>query len=501
MAIAHSQARALIDQVWEAEVLPALCDYIGIRCLSPAFDHEWRSHGQMDEAVTLIRDWCAGRPIDGLRIERVDLPDRTPVLLAEIPPTAGASPVTGSAAADAISDDATPRTVLLYGHLDKQPEMSGWREGLGPWTPVLDGERLYGRGGADDGYAAFAALTAIQAVHAGLGEHARCVVLVEASEESGSPDLGAYVDHLADRMGQVDLVICLDSGTKSYDRLWVTTSLRGMAAMDVRATVLTEGVHSGAAGGVVPSSTDVLRLLLDRIHDPLTGKMPVPELNVAIPAEAVERAQCSAEGLEGGLRASFPFAGGTQPLVEDTVERLLNQTWRPSMEVIAASGIPAVGEGGNVLRPMTELQLSFRLPPTADPDDAVAALRAELTRDPPFGATVQVEVLTAEAGWAAPPGAPWLADALDEASLAAYGQTARSMGEGGTIPFMAMLGRRFPDAQFVVAGVLGPNSNAHGPNEFLHVPYAKGLTHAVAHVLDAHGRHRGRTHAVGGRAS
>jgi acetylornithine deacetylase/succinyl-diaminopimelate desuccinylase-like protein len=473
--IDHQAASDVVERAWRDDIVPALHDYIRIPNVSPGFDPDWAEHGHMDRAVALVHDWLASRPIDGFTLERVDLPGRTPVLLGEL-----------------LGDDAdrtTPAT-LLYGHLDKQPPMTGWRDELGAWTPVLEGDRLYGRGGADDGYAAFAALTAIEAALAAGGRVGRCVLLIEASEESGSPDLPTHVAALQDRIGDVDLVVCLDSGCGDFERLWTTTSLRGLVNLTVTADVLTEGVHSGAAGGLAPSSMAVLRAVLDRVEDSRTGEVLVPELHVDIPDE--RRRQAEALGTSGHPPASdLPFAGSTRPRSATAVEQLLDRTWRPSMEVIAADGLPSIGDGGNVLRPRTALQLSFRLPPTADPKSAAAALVERLTSDPPGGASVTVAVEAAEAGWAAPPTADWLADALEQAGRLAYDRPVSAMGEGGTIPFMGMLGRQFPSAQFVVTGVLGPGTNAHGPNEFLHVPYATRLTLAVASLLDAHARRIG----------
>ena len=202
-----------VEQLWADDITPALQRYIEIPNVSASYDAEWEAHGYMDEAVQLVRQWCAARPIDGLTVDVYRIPGRTPLIVAEVP-------ASGPALAD--------RTVLLYGHLDKQPEMTGWRDGLGPWTPVVEGDRLYGRGGADDGYAAFAALSAIEVAKAHGLDHARCVLLIEASEESGSPDLPAHLERLTDIIGRPDLVICLDSWAADTQRLWVTTSLRGL---------------------------------------------------------------------------------------------------------------------------------------------------------------------------------------------------------------------------------------------------------------------------------
>jgi acetylornithine deacetylase/succinyl-diaminopimelate desuccinylase-like protein len=460
-----------VGQVWDTEVVPTLQDYIRIPNVSPAFDPQWESTGHMDRAVELVRGWMAARPIEGLQVSVERLPGRTPLIIAEVPAT----------------DSASTGTVLLYGHVDKQPEMVGWREDLGPWKPVIEGERLYGRGAGDDGYAAFAAMTAIEAVQATGGRHARCIILIEASEESASTDLEEYIHALADRIGSPDLVVCLDSGCRTYDRLWLTTSLRGLVALDLTVRVLDEGVHSGAAGGVVPSTFRVLRGLLDRIEDTETGKLRVPALHVDLPEDRAGELAATARELDTHIAGEFPFASGARPVAHgDPVAQLRAKTWEPTLEVIAIEGVPDRPRGGNVLRPFTTARLSFRLPPTCDPDAAGAAIAATLTADPPYGSQVVVEGVHGASGWNARTTSPWLANALEEASMDAFGLPCRTIGEGGTIPFMAMLGARFPEAQFVVTGAMGPGSNAHGPNEFLDLPMARGVTAAIAHVLQAH---------------
>jgi acetylornithine deacetylase/succinyl-diaminopimelate desuccinylase-like protein len=479
-AIDAGAIAAHVDGVWAADVVPALEEFIGIPNKSPGFDPEWREHGHMDRATELVADWCRARAIPGLRVEIVRIAgpdglDLTPVVLAEIPSSEGA--------ADA-------GTVLLYGHLDKQPEMVGWRDGLGPWTPVREGDRLYGRGGADDGYAAFAALTAIEALHAAGGRHARCVVLIEASEESGSPDLPAYVEALAERIGQPDLVVCLDSWCANYEQLWITTSLRGLLTVNLTVRVLDEGVHSGSAGGIVPSSFRIARQLLSRLEDESSGRILLPELHVEVPPGRVAQAEAAGKELGPLAGHEYPFAGGTHPLSADPVEHVLDVSWRPTLAVIGAAGLPAPTDAGNVLLPVTTLQLSVRLPPRCDPVRAADAIERALTTDPPQGATVTAVTEESAAGWDAPPLVPWLEDALEDASSACFGDSPRYLGEGGTIPFMAMLGERFPDAQFVITGVLGPGSNAHGPNEFLDLPTARRVTRCVAHLLHDHA-HRG----------
>jgi acetylornithine deacetylase/succinyl-diaminopimelate desuccinylase-like protein len=462
----RAAATQLVEDTWEKEILPTLVEYVAIPNKSPHFDPDWRANGHMHRAVALIESWCRARPIPGLSVEVVELEERTPVILTEVPGT---------------GED----TVLLYGHLDKQPEMVGWREGLGPWTPVLDGERLYGRGGADDGYAAFASLTALQVLAEQKVPHARCVVLIEACEESGSFDLPHYIDHLAERIGEPSLVVCLDSGAGDYERLWNTTSLRGMAAGDLTVEILREGVHSGDASGVVADSFRILRTVLDRLEDPATGNIH-QALSVEVPGQRIEQARVAAEVLGADVHDKFPFVEGAGPMATDLTELVLNRTWRPTLTVTGQDGLPALVDAGNVLRPGTALHLSLRLPPTLDGEQATRFVKDLLEQDPPYGARVRFESADGVNGWDAPPIDPWLEQAVDRASLRHFGNPAANMGEGGTIPFMGMLGEKFPKAQFLITGVLGPESNAHGPNEFLHVPTAKKLTGCVADVLADH---------------
>ena len=459
----------LVARRWDEDLVPRLTEYIRVPAKSPHFDPDWAASGHIEKVVRQAEAWCREQPIPGLQVEVLQIPGRTPLLFFEAPGEG-------------------PRTVLLYGHLDKQPEMTGWREGAGPWEPVHEDGKLYGRGGADDGYAVYASLTALRALAEQKIPRARCVGIIECCEESGSYDLPAYLELLAPRLGEVDLVIGLDSGCGDYERLWVTTSLRGLAAGTLSVEVLTEGVHSGDASGVVPSSFRVARKLLDRLEDADSGRILPPGLHAEIPEERLRQARVTAEILGGGVIQKFPFAEGVRPVVDDLTEALLNRTWRPALSVTGADGLPPIRTAGNVLRPRTALKLSVRLPPTVDGKKATELLTSLFAGEAPHGARVSFTPDQGATGWNAPPTAPWLEAALQEASRTFYQRPAAAMGEGGTIPFMGMLGRQFPEAQFLITGVLGPRSNAHGPNEFLHVPYAKKLTACVAHVIAAHAR-------------
>ena len=466
-----SAVTALVDKTWDDSILPVITEYIAIPNKSPLFDPDWKANGHMDRAVELIAGWCREQPIEGMTLDVVELEGRTPLIFMDIPGE---------------GDDC----VVLYGHLDKQPEMDGWNEGLGPWIPVRDGDKLYGRGGADDGYSAFASLTAIRALRAAGGKHARCVVIIEGCEESGSYDLPYYIDHLQDRIGKPSLVICLDSGCGNYDQLWCTTSLRGIVSGDLEVRVLGEGVHSGDASGIVPSSFRVLRELLDRVDDVGSGEVLIDALKVEIPEQRAEQADVAARVLGDDVFDKFPWAEGMTPVATGR-DAVLNRTWRPSLSITGVEGMPALQDAGNVLRPRTTVKLSMRIPPMVDADAATRALKEALESDPPYGAQVSFHAEKGAAGWNAPPLAPWLEEAVESASQTYFGRESVWMGEGGTIPFMGMLGEKFPEAQFMITGLLGPGSNAHGPNEFLHVPCGKKLTASVAHVLGEHFKIRG----------
>jgi acetylornithine deacetylase/succinyl-diaminopimelate desuccinylase-like protein len=463
------QIDRFVAGLWDEEIVPQLVEYIRIPNKSPMFDADWQRHGYMDQAVALMEGWARRQPIRGMSVEVVRLEGRTPLIFIEVP---------GS------GDDC----VLLYGHLDKQPEMTGWDDDLGPWKPVIRGDKLYGRGGADDGYAIYGSLAAIRALQEQGLPHSRCVILIEACEESGSYDLPHYVDHLADRIGRPSLVVCLDSGCGNYDQLWCTTSLRGMAGGNLKVSVLSEGVHSGDASGIVPSSFRLLRQLLSRFEDETSGRITVDGLHAEVPADRRSQAVHAASVLGDEVYSKFPLLPGMQPMHSDLTELVLNRTWRPALSVTGVDGMPPLDSAGNVLRPHTAVKLSLRLPPTLDGEQAGTLLSELLLRDPPSGAQVEFELEKSSTGWNAPPIADWLGSAIDAASQAFFGRPAVYMGEGGSIPFMGMLGEKFPGAQFMITGVLGPHSNAHGPNEFLHIPTGKRVTACVAHVLAEHYR-------------
>ncbi|WP_068176475.1 M20 family metallopeptidase [Hydrogenophaga taeniospiralis] len=479
--------QAHVDAAWSRSIVPELVRYIEVPAKSPAFDADWAAHGLLDRVLHSAADWVRAQQVEGLTLEIVRLNDahgvpRTPVLFFEVPASAGNkdTPV-----------PATGQTVLMYGHLDKQPEFTGWRSDLGPWTPKIVEGKLYGRGGADDGYAVYASVAAIQALKAQGAAHPRIVGLIETGEESGSPDLLPYVDALRPRLGDVGLVICLDSGAGNYDQLWLTTSLRGMASGVLKVEILTEGIHSGDASGLVPSSFRIMRQVLDRLEDSATGRLLPASFHCEVPAERIAQARATAAILGDEIHQRFPWAhhdcGGSTvfalPTTTDPVEALLNRTWRPTLSVTGAEGFPTLQNAGNVLRPYTAFKLSLRLPPLVDAAAATQQLKALLEDNAPYQAHVTFEGEGSASGWNAPSTTPWFEQALQDASRAHFGAGCGTIGQGGTIPLMNLLSQGFPRAQMMVCGVLGPKSNAHGPNEFLHLDYARRLTASVAQVI------------------
>ena len=477
-----AQALTQVSQAWDTDLVGQLTNYIAIPAKSPMFDADWAQHGLIEKVVQNAFEWVQAQKVAGLTLEIIRLPGRTPVLFFEVAASTGNS-----------NQALSSQTVLMYGHLDKQPEFTGWRADLGPWSPKYEDGKLYGRGGADDGYAIYAAITAIQALKTQQAAHPRIVGLVETCEESGSYDLLPYIDALRKRLGDVGLVICLDSGAGNYDQLWMTNSLRGNVTGVLKVEVLTEGVHSGDASGLVPSSFRILRHLLDRLEDSASGRLLPASFHCEVPADRLAQAKATADILGEALYKRFPWAhadcGGSSqtmlPTTSDPLQALLARTWTPTLSVTGADGLPELKNAGNVLRPYTAFKLSLRLPPLIDAASAVAKLKTLLEDNAPYQAKVTFEGGAGATGWNAPNTAPWFEQALQRASQDYFGAPCGYIGQGGTIPLMNMLSTGFPKAQMMVCGVLGPKSNAHGPNEFLHVTYAKKLTAAVAQVIAA----------------
>jgi len=453
-----------INEVWDNSILQTLEEYIRIPNKSPMFDNNWKVNGYMDKAVTLLKEWCLKNSPKGMKLEVIQKKDKTPLIYIEIPGT-------------------KDHTVMLYGHLDKQPEMTGWDEDLGPWKPVLKDDKLYGRGGADDGYSIFSAISAINILQKQNLSHGRCVIIIEASEESGSNDLYYYMELLKDRIGEVSLIICLDSCCANYDQMWITTSLRGLIMGELSVRTLTEGIHSGVSSGVVPSCFRILNQLISRIEDIKTGEILPEALKVDIPKERLDQVKKVATVLGNTIYTDYPFNEGVKPVSDDIFELLLNKTWRTALSITGIDGIPSIIDGGNVTLPSIKLKLSFRIPPGCDDKFAAKELKRILEENPPYSADVNFKIIDSAFGWNVPTLPLSLTNSIEEASRMFYDNSAQYCGEGASIPFMSKLSEIYPNSKFVITGILGPKSNAHGPNEFLHIPTVKKLTGAVAYIM------------------
>jgi len=454
----------LIESEFEKSVLPGLCDFIKIDNLSPFFDPEWNSNGKLEKAAEFLLNWVNAQGVKGLNSEILKDEDKTPLLLVEI---------------DANGSD---KNFLMYGHFDKQPHFSGWAEGLGPTIPVIRDGFLYGRGAADDGYAVFSAVLGLKAVQEQGLKHGRVVIIIEGSEESGSPHLVHYIDKLKDRIGAPDLLVCLDSGALDYDTLWITTSLRGNLIVDITCEVLEEGVHSGAGTGLAPDSFRILRHILDRIEDSKTGKVN-DIFHVEIPKQRIEEAKKVAELKKDHILEHVKLVPGVKGCSDDYTELILKKTWEPTLCLTGASHIPPHETAGNVLRPKTTLRLSMRLPPSLDAVKAADQLVEILSKDTPYNAKLTVTKRAPGSGWNNKELSQKLHQSLNNTSLKLWGRDLLSFGEGGSIPFIKQLADSFPQCEIVVMGVLGPNSNAHSCNEGLHIDYCKKITATLASTV------------------
>ena len=465
-----------IEKLWNEKVKQTLDDYMSIPNVSPAFDANWKENGYIDKVIFLFEKFANENAPRNSMVKVQQLEGKTPLLVVDVP------------ARNYNGGD----VVLIYGHSDKQPPMKNWRDGIEPFAPTYIGDRLFGRGGADDGYAIFSSLLAINYLDENEIDHARIVLIIEASEESGSTDLPAHLEALDSSLeaplGDVSLVVCLDSGCLDYEHLWITQSLRGLLQVNFEVKVLEQGTHSGGAGGIVPSAFHVFRKVLDRIAEPGSGEILLPDLFSPIPDHVLNGAKSTAEILGSVQAHGLPFSNGVLPIYEKVEDQLVANTFKPALEIIGIEGIPDLENAGNVLRDKIKVALSFRLPPDVDPMVAASAVKSELVSDPPFGAQIRIEIDSLASGWAAPKLSEWIQKSFEQSSKVYFGRDYQVMGEGGTIPFMAMLGEKYPKAQFMVTGVLGPESNAHGPNEFLDLPTTFRVTGSVAGVLLSHGK-------------
>ena len=459
--------RQFVENAWAGETLEALKNFVRIPSKSTAFDADWEKRGELLRAVTEAAAWGGEHFPEGT-FDILRKPGIPPALFIDLPATGGH----------------TGRPVFFYGHFDKQPETEGWAEGLGPWTPVVRDGRLYGRGSSDDGYSFYSALTAVLALEASGTPHPRIVGLFETDEESGSADLHQYLREVAPRCGNPGVLAILDLGIHDYDRVWLTQSLRGVVSFRLKVEVLEQPVHSGISSGIVPSSFAVMRQLLDRLEDPATGRVKLPEFHVELPAEHRETLERCAR-IVGEHAVDFPYAGSTEPRSRDPFEAMKRNTWEPTLSILGADGLPSTAEASALLRAGTTLALSFRLPPRLDARRALDAAVRAVTENVPSNARVTVEDPRAEAGFDTPALAPWLLKTIDEASSEVFGNPVEFCFEGASIGTMNFFREAFPEASFVNTGVLGAAECAHAPNESLPLECVTRLTEVIARVVAA----------------
>lgn len=455
-----------IDKFWSNDIIPALSDFIKIPCITKTLDQKWEENGHLLEAANLAKKWIEKQNLPGTKVQVLTMPGKTPFVFAEIPGTASSS-----------------KTALLYGHLDKMPDVAGWDDGLSAWNPVIREGNLYGRGSVDDGYAIFIPIAALKTLQQQNIPYPRCVILLEASEECGSPDFDSHFKLLEKSIGTPDLIMINDTSGEDHKHLWLTNSLRGVVLGALRVETLTQGVHSGTGSGIAASTFRIARLLLSRIENEQTGEVLVKECYSDIPQERIEETQELAKILKDRVYKDVPFIDGVKPISEDITELLLNKNWRPTLSILGADGLPSVGEAGNVLRPMTTLKISLRLAPSANPDKVAAKVKEILERDPPYGAKVTYTLLAAYPGWDAPKSEPWFAQVLTSVSNSYFGNNPMYKGEGASIGIVQMLGEKYPKAQFVASGIMIPASNEHGPNESISLSAAKKYNCCIAEIL------------------
>lgn len=373
---------AFVKSEWHENVIPSLADFIRIPNVSPSFDSEWDTNGLQVQAFDHVTKWAEAQKLENCKIELLKDAGRTPLLIMEI------------------EARESERACMLYAHIDKQPPMGVWMEGLGPYLPAVKDGKLYGRGAVDDGYGFYCAITSIKAIQAQGLPCPRIVMLFEGCEESGSRDLPYYMDKLGGRIGTPDLICCLDAGCGNYEQLWLTTSLRGNAAFSLTVQTLSEGAHSGVASGIVPSSFRICRELLSRIEDEKTG-LVVAELHAEVPPSRVRQAEAAAAILGETVVRNFAWVDGAHPVAKEApvAEHILSRTWRPALSVTGCDGLPAAAVAGNVMLPFTKLKMSMRLPPTLNAAHAAQRMKEILTSDPPQGAQITYEPVSTGNGW------------------------------------------------------------------------------------------------------
>eukprot|EP00824_Muranothrix_gubernata_P021667 TRINITY_DN479_c0_g1_i1.p1 TRINITY_DN479_c0_g1~~TRINITY_DN479_c0_g1_i1.p1 ORF type:complete len:483 (+),score=91.68 TRINITY_DN479_c0_g1_i1:3-1451(+) len=460
------QIKSFVEKNWEESVLPSLKDFIRIPNITPTLDSTWETNGNAEKAVKLVYDWVEKQNLKGAKMEILKEPGKPHTIFIEIDAQGG-----------------NTKNVMLYAHMDKMPPSEGeWDEGLSPYEPVIKDGLMYGRGCADDGYGVYACILPIKACQEMGIPHPRCVIVFESAEESASLHLTYYIEKLKDRIKTPDLIVCLDSGAGDYDHLWITSTLRGCMNIGMKVSLMEKGVHSGDGSGVVPDSFRICRVLLDRLEDPKTGVV-IDEFQSPLSEKREKQLRESAKILGKTLVEDMPLLEGCKPFHPDVTEMVINKSWKAMLCITGAESLPNLENAGNVLRPTTTLKMSMRLPPPLNPYKAMEKAKEILSKDVPHNAKVEFIGNFCAPGLECPMLSPELEKSLDDSAKTFMGHPALYMGEGGSIPFMAMLHEMYPSTQIIVTGILGPGNNAHGPNEMLNIDYTKKLMMCITKVF------------------
>ena len=456
-----------IDEKWDDWYVKGLSDFIRVPNLSPNYDAEFLTNGKIEEAMELVDNYINQLQIEGLSKKVFQPEGSCPLVVYVVEPTHGSE-----------------KNVMLYGHLDKQPWMDGWAEGLAPTEPVIRGEYLYGRGGADDGYAPFSCMLAIKNLQLQGVKLPRCALVLETEEESGSANLLTLLDLAKDFIGRPDFCFCMDSGAFNYDQLWCTSSLRGINIVDLKVDFGKSGYHSGEVGGIIPETFRIVRELLNRVDDPTTGRVH-DDFQVQIPQWAQDEARFMADLSGATMHNKYDYHEGCQPMDADNLpEMYLNNTWRANLSITGAAGLPDTSIAGNVVRASTQVRLSLRLPPSANPVETEAKLIQKLTTNVPYNAKVEAVGGHTGQGWCMKDMEPWLNGAIKKAGSDFFdGRDTGTYGMGGSIPFLAELDKMYPSTFILALGLIGPKANAHAPNECINLTFAKKLTKALSHLI------------------
>lgn len=461
--------KTIVYQLFEEQTLPGIMDYIRIPNVSPNYDPQWDTNGNQEKAVSFLANWVLSQNLKGLSLSIYKEKKRTPFIYIEVNPSR-------------VSDK---RTVLMYGHFDKQPAYTGWSDGLGPTTPVIKDGKLYGRGSTDDGYALFGIITAIKTCQRINLPLPRIVIIVEGAEESYIEDLNFYLSALKTKIGTPDFIVCLDSGSEDYKRLWLTTSLRGNCAIDLTVKTLKVGMHSGGGTGFVADSYFILRRLLDRIENSDTGEIIIPESKVPLPKNRENEIRRLVTIVKDDYIKNYPFFENTQPIHKELFDLVVNNTWQSTLAITGADGFPEASTAGNVLRPFSSVRLSFRFPPGVDTQKVGESIVEILSKDPPYNAIVEAKLLSFGNGWNLDEKnySNQLKIVLNNASKRYFNNETEAFGEGGSIPFVQTFNQAYPNADLAVMGVAGPGSSIHGPDENLDLEFCRKFICCIAHML------------------